>query len=438
MPADRSYGEILRNARERGGYDIVGMARALHIRPDILKAIEASDFSRMPAKGYSKNMIRAYARELGLDEKAVTNMYLDEAHLFETGRSRSSSRSGFPSARQEGRERRPSRGRAVSQELPRTAHRQQRGLAPGGGGEAPSRNRKMNGRSRKERYDQLDKVDPRGRDDRGSNEDRGARKKKRGQAVGAMGALFASGRSLGPGRGQKIPSSYNMLDSHGAYDSASSYGRSGNRGQGRVGTQMNLPLLILIVLAVIIVLIILIVLFNSGQQKVEDVPDIPISGLTDTSTPEGDPAVPVVSAAPTSATFTVEVADGEKSWIEITENGEDDPLLSKVVHGPYNETFNVTGTLTFKTANPDPVTLTLDGEPVKAKKGSSSQYYTYTVDFNAILSAWREEHEPDSSASGNSASTLGNASSSSGGSASSSSSSSSASSSSKSSSGRGA
>ena len=55
-----SFGTVLREARERKGYDVQSAARRLRIRPDILRALENNDFSRLPARGYTRNMVNAY------------------------------------------------------------------------------------------------------------------------------------------------------------------------------------------------------------------------------------------------------------------------------------------------------------------------------------------------------------------------------------------
>ena len=74
---DLNFGDILREARERSGEDLVSVARKLRIRPDILERIEASDLKNMPPRGYSRNMINAYARYLGLNSTNVVKNYLD-------------------------------------------------------------------------------------------------------------------------------------------------------------------------------------------------------------------------------------------------------------------------------------------------------------------------------------------------------------------------
>lgn len=79
-----SFGSVLKEARISKGYELNAVSRRLRIRPDILEAIENSDFDRMPPRGYSRNMINAYARFLGLNANDVTRMYLDES--YEIGR----------------------------------------------------------------------------------------------------------------------------------------------------------------------------------------------------------------------------------------------------------------------------------------------------------------------------------------------------------------
>ena len=88
MATQMSFGAILREARERRGLDLTTAARRLRIRPDILRAIEENDFSRMPPRGYTRNMVNAYARLVGLNPTELTRMYLDEAYAYQVGRAR--------------------------------------------------------------------------------------------------------------------------------------------------------------------------------------------------------------------------------------------------------------------------------------------------------------------------------------------------------------
>ncbi len=67
-------GNSLREARERQGRTFPDLERKIQIRPRYLKALEAEDFSAMPALAYTRGFLRVYAEELGLDGQ----LYVDE------------------------------------------------------------------------------------------------------------------------------------------------------------------------------------------------------------------------------------------------------------------------------------------------------------------------------------------------------------------------
>ena len=82
--------------------------------------------------------------------------------------------------------------------------------------------------------------------------------------------------------------------------------------------------------------------------------------------------------------------------------------------GPKNQEYDVTGKLKFVVSgNPDEVEITVDGEKVEPTEAKSG-VYTYTVDFEEVLSAWKRANgvgsgstdegdqgaEPDSDAHG--------------------------------------
>lgn len=437
MPRGRSYGDKLRIARERAGFDVVTMAKRLHIRPDILKAIENADFERMPARGYTRNMIRAYARQVGVDEREVSEMYLDEVHMHETGTPRlsRSSHDGYGRDRRipsgyDDRPRRPptrfddyddrERGRAREGYADRYEDRPSRDIVqPVGRGygrsamrqsipfndEPPSRDRRgypdpddrYSGRSRSRsdsrsirfasspsrRFD-----DGRGYSERFDRAEREGGDGARGRSprdARSRSIRFNSANASGSG-GRRRP--ITLTQSSHSY--ADLYPSNGSKPKM---PDLNMPLLIIIGVVAIAVIIAVVVLFNSTTQSVEDIPDIPIAGYSDTSDPEDEIAPIAALAEPTFAQFTYEVEAGEKSWIEIYENGRGDPIFAGIVTGPATETYEVTGTLTFEAANPTPVTIMVDGEKVDLVKSPTSGYYTYTVDFASVLAAWREENE---------------------------------------------
>lgn len=360
----RSYGDQLREARERKGIDLVSMARTLHIRPDIVGALENADFNKMPAHGYSKNMIRAYARHVGLDEVRISQLYAEERSRFEGAPlpSRSRGATGRSSAV-------PDRSRRLgepSRRVPDAATRE--------GRRSQSVSRRIDAPAREGRSRSLPPTAP-------------ERSSGFSDLVASLGRKPAQRESM-------VRSSFTQ---GGGQPSIASRSRGFGMGATRSLPAFNLPV-ILAVAGAIIVIIIAVILFNGGRQSVDDVPDIPISGLTDTSAVDEASQVPQLEAAPSSAVFSFSVEDGGQTWITVYQDGASTPVYAAVAEGPITEDFEVTGTLTFETANITPLTLTVDGEEVQAQPSATSTNYVYTVDFPSILAEWKRAHgvdEPD-------------------------------------------
>lgn len=78
-----NFGEELADARRRAGLSVQQVSDALRIRPDIIRALEMEDFARMPAKGFARNQVSAYARYLGLDSVEFTDRFLAAYNEFE-------------------------------------------------------------------------------------------------------------------------------------------------------------------------------------------------------------------------------------------------------------------------------------------------------------------------------------------------------------------
>jgi len=62
-----TLGQQLRAAREEKGVSIEQAAEATRVKADTLLALEADDYSKMPAPVYSKGFLKIYAQYLGLD-----------------------------------------------------------------------------------------------------------------------------------------------------------------------------------------------------------------------------------------------------------------------------------------------------------------------------------------------------------------------------------
>lgn len=396
--AQSNFGFLLRQARERRGYDLNAAARRLRIRPDVLQAIEGCDYENMPPRGYARNMVNAYARLVGLNPTEITRMYLDGVHDYQRGRQsgvsdgrdsgfdmpgnsrtsrlrqdgqRGSSRSGrttaYGAVRDEGR--RSSRRGSFYADEGRSSLR----------GEASSRTSSYGRRAASESRAERVRMD-RNADAMNSS----------GVPFGGLGALPplgnpASGRMAR--RGGYASSSDSPLH-------PSMY--SGGSMQGSV-LQGRLPMIIAGAVILILLVVVISLLTGDGGKKEEDMPSVPVTGLTDTTVAEGEGEGAVAAkpkpVAPTQVTMTYSVADGMQAYIEMYADGAENPTSAETLTGPTEESIDVTGTLRFVTAAPGAVTLMVDGKKVELTEGTpGTGVYEYTVDFEQYLVSWYEEH----------------------------------------------
>lgn len=343
--AQVTFGTILRDARERKGYDLSTAARRLRIRPDILRAIEEDDFSRMPPRGYTRNMVNAYARLVGLNPTEITRMYLDEAYAYQVGRARSDER---PSTSEAGRSSRGRRTRNAGQE--RSDERPPRQNAFG-----------------RTLYD--DRADYRHTD-------------------------YGTAPSLGQRRGadRTHPSRHAALP-------GTQYTNFYAGPKAPSAVQSRLPFIIAGAVIIVLLIVVLALVFgNKGGDAEEDAPMMQISGMPDsTQAQDGDgdggaqqPAAPVATA-PTSVEVSYSVASGDEAYVEISvDGGTAEP---KQLTGPVDETVEVTGTWKLSTWRPDSVKVLVDGKQVEFDVvGDGATMPSVTVDFNEVLLKWHEEH----------------------------------------------
>lgn len=346
-----TFGTILREARERKGYDLAQAARRLRIRPDILRAIEEDDFSRMPPRGYTRNMVNAYARLVGLNPTEMTRMYLDEAYAYQVGRARTSQSA------------RPEAGSSSRSSASQTRSTRPRDRAMQHQEERPPRQNAL-GRTM---YD----------DRRDYGRDYGTR------GTGS-GRLYSEDRTH-PSRHAALPNAqYTNF-------------YAGPKAPSTV--QSKLPFIIAGV-AVLVLLIIVLVLVFGGKDSGggENGPTVHVSGLTDPTQTEGnegstEPQAPVVpkETAPTSAKVVYSLPDGVLAYVIITQDGTE--VKNENITGPIEETVDVTGTWSIATWVPD-LKVTVNGEAVEFSGTTDDGMPLCTVDFPAILEQWKADH-PD-------------------------------------------
>lgn len=392
--AETSSGRMLREARERKGLEINVVARRLRIRPDILHAIEEGDFEAMPPRGYTRNMVNAYAHLVGLNPTVVVNAYLDELHDYQMQRSRAMQLEQFDM----GRAARPRRASYDDDRTTRSHLRRER---------EQREEREQNETNRHRSYltrDLYDNRTPYSRDDYG----------------------VARPSTNRPNR-----SSRDYLSHHSGYESSdfnianlnrwdtgdrskrdtrqwgSSYSRGYGQNESTLSRIMSSRLTIIIIAAIILVIIIALIASaisarNSAANS--DVSTLPVSGISDTTSSDESDTTSSESVAPTSATVVYSVeTSGAECYVEIYTDGV---MSAEMLTGPVSKTVDVTGTWVITTYVPENLTVTVDGEKVTLESDSNyNGMYSYTVDFPAILEQWQSEHSSSSGTTSSSSTT---------------------------------
>lgn len=79
-PAWRA-GRKLSEARRQRGWSLEEVAERIRIRKEFLEALEDMNVKLLPGKAYALAFLRSYARELGIDERAIVDQFQDESAL---------------------------------------------------------------------------------------------------------------------------------------------------------------------------------------------------------------------------------------------------------------------------------------------------------------------------------------------------------------------
>lgn len=370
-------GKVLRETRERKGYDLTTVARRLRIRPDILRAIEAGDYNNMPPRGYTRNMVNAYARLLGLNPTEIVNMYLDEAYAVQVEKARGRApSSGFDMERAS---RNPRMGRARNRGVRDVSANGDNGRDDGYETVRPIRT-SADGRYTRTLYDDRTRF----------SHDGYGLTRERSQKPGRSERDFMSHHS-----------GYSATDLGSIDTPASRIGREVRVGEtpmqytaSRVPSflQSRIALAVIAAIVIVIIAIIAFVVFgNKNAPAQDDVTKLPVSGINDTTgADDNDDTTGMVEVAPSSARVSITVKQGQDCYLEAYYNNTTTPYM---LTGPAQENVEVTGVWTIATWTPENVTITVDGQAVELT--SNDQYngmYAYTVDFPALLAKWRETH----------------------------------------------
>ena len=82
----RLAGAVLREKRIELGIDEKSIAQKLKMRMDQLRAIEQSDYAKLPARTYAVGFVRAYAKSLGLDAETLVDLFKTETQSHDSSK----------------------------------------------------------------------------------------------------------------------------------------------------------------------------------------------------------------------------------------------------------------------------------------------------------------------------------------------------------------
>lgn len=74
-------GRKLTEARQQRGWTLEEVGERIRVRREFLEALEDMNIKLLPGKAYALAFLRSYARELGLDERAIVDQFQDECAL---------------------------------------------------------------------------------------------------------------------------------------------------------------------------------------------------------------------------------------------------------------------------------------------------------------------------------------------------------------------
>lgn len=359
-----SFGNVLKEARIAKGLDLASVSRELRIRQDIIVAIENSDFSRMPSRGYARNMIIAYARLVGLNPQDMSRMYLDQEYAYQVEQahrdvSNTVQMHRDSSSRAYSSDLTPSQHGGVS-----SSHQERRGASRSS---AHSRSRTM---VSSDLYD-------------GSSNNAGRRVYSQSLDTPQAVRTQANQSTHRSRRSAMVEGKYTNLYS--APRNIPNPNQKRNR-------------LIAVVVGVIVVIVLVCALFLSHCGSNEAQTNIPVTGVendssqasSDENKSESTKKKPT-EKAPTEFTFTYKVADGSESYIEVYI--DEKTKESSTVTGPKEGSYTCSSTLRFVSTETAGVTATINGEEVKLSANDNG-IVNQTYKFSDILNQWYKDH-PD-------------------------------------------
>lgn len=438
------YGDILKDARERHGLDLDSVSEELHVRKDILEALENGDFNQIPPQGYSRNMVKSYSRLLGLDANKLTNMFLDSEYSYQVSKKRASvqrisdenkkrvpniddqrSKSLTPRERIESRRTSNIDHNKIVQKPEntnnfksnRTFHTYENKYrnTPRQRGSFDTKVNSFTGSMSYKSNSAVSNDLLNGTDQDSARQRLASRKKQIDQQADKNQQNPYKQAKLGFGALKKRHTinrnnSYNLTEdenpntignkpqknsSSGSYQFMQIHKNNANSSQSK----LTIPIIIGAVVFLLIVLIV--VFFLVGKQHENDKTDVSklnVVGITDVENPnkndnqnnnnnESKNHVEV----PKEVEFKYKVKTGQNVYMEIYEGNNARPTVAREVKSDETNTFKVIDTLKFVTSNPAAVDIFVNNEAV-SPQGNDAGVYTYTVDYNEFIKQWKAKN----------------------------------------------
>ena len=371
-----SFGNVLKEARLARGLDLATVSRELRIRQDIIVAIENSDFSRMPSRGYARNMIIAYARLLGLNAQDISRMYLDQEYAYQVEQAH--------------------RSVGDTIQMHNEPYRSSSGPRSGQTG-------------------RFSRTNPQDASNRGSSMAQPRSSSRYSQRELYDGSSNGFGRRMYSQNADEPPYAprNNAPVAHRARRSAMTDGRYTNlysAPKNIPNPNRNKTIILGAVVAIVLLIILIVALFLTHRSEPQT--NIPVTGVDVTAqqqpseTQEEQPTV--TETPPSEFTLRYEIADGSETYLEIYVDGEIEE--ADTITGPAENTFTSSDSIRFVSTETSGVTVYINDEEVELTTNDSCVVNTeYT--FDDILDQWYEDHPgakrttSTSSSSGSSSST---------------------------------
>lgn len=414
----------------------------MHIRQDILNALETGDFTGIPPQGYSRNMVKSYSRLLGLDAKKMTEMFLDSEYSYQIGQKRKTvqkitrenkkrvpetnlnERPANITPRQQleyDRQNRLSRpdqtspqntGKISGLKPNRTLHTYDNKYhnTPRSRGSfdsdittsGVSRSYRQTAKINKDFYEEPSARSARERLEARKRHDN-TRQMPSSNPFDRAGRTNAlkNRHSINRENSYRLTDEENPNSIHNGKPYNSGVNFMNIKNSPAVAGQSKLAIPVIAGIVVVLLILLICVFFFLNKQHENDKTDVSklnVVGISDVENPDSDnnkdnknENKPQLEE-PKEVEFKYAVKQGQTAYIEIYEGSNKRATIAREVKSGETNSFKVTDKLLFKTTKPTNIDIFVNGETVAPQDANGKGVYVYTVDFNEYLKQWKAKH----------------------------------------------